>query len=324
MKKVFTFAALGVLCGVLSGCVGLVGLGGGHRYADAEKYAVGNFTYAADAVSRVQIHWLSGAVELVAGEGETLSVSENDAGLSDRQKLHWRLDGGTLHIEFAASEYVGNFPIGAKQLRVELPVGVMLEVETVSAPINAGTQSLGGVKIATTSGSVHFEALTADELKIESVSGAQRLGSVETREKTELRSVSGAIKAEDLHAATLQIGSVSGRIELGEAAAAAKIEIESTSGATSAARLQCAAAEVETVSGSITVGLSACAEAEFDTTSGKVHLTLLDGLGATVDFDTASGKFNCADYHVIAGKRVLGDGVCRISVETVSGGLTVD
>ena len=324
MKKVLTLTALGALCGALTGCVGFPDFFGGYRYANGAQYAVGDFEYAADAVSRVCIHWTSGTVELVRGEGETLSVSESGALLTDRQKLHWRIADGALHIEFAASGYVGRFPLGAKQLRVELPDGVELEVETVSAPMHMGALTLDTVKLGTTSGSVQIEKLTAEKLKLGSVSGAIQLGSVETREKLEIGTTSGAVKAESLHAAKLKISTVSGKIELDEAATADDCEFSTTSGAIGASRLECAEVEAKTVSGSVALGLAVCADAEVKTTSGKVRLTLLDGLGATVDYDTTSGKFDCGDYRVSGGKPTFGDGACRVEVKTVSGGLIVE
>lgn len=324
MKKILTLTALGILCGTLTGCMGFPSLFGGYRYANAAQYAVGDFEYAADAVSRVCIHWTSGTVELVRGAGETLSVSESGALLTDPQKLHWQLADGTLYIEFAASGYVGSFPLGAKQLRVELPDGIALEVEAVSAAVQADALTLDTVKLGTTSGSVQLETLTAEKLKLGSVSGAIQLGSVETREKLEIGTTSGAVRAERLHAAALKIGTVSGKIELDEAVTAGDCEFSTTSGAIDASRLECAEAEAKTVSGSVTLGLAVCADAEVKTTSGKVCLTLLDGLGATVDYDTTSGKFDCSDYRVSGGKPTFGDGACSVAVKTVSGGLTVE
>ena len=73
----------------------------GYRYDRAKDYAtLDTFPVEGVTADKVELHWISGRVEIRAAE--TISVSENFAG-DDAQLLRWRLDGDTLIVQPCAS-----------------------------------------------------------------------------------------------------------------------------------------------------------------------------------------------------------------------------
>ena len=87
--------------------------------------------------------------------------------------------------------------------------------------------------------------------------------------------------------------------------------------------LHCTEADVSSVSGDVTLDLAACGKADIATVSGNVKLTVPKESGATFRYGTVGGKLRCEDYRVHGSENIIGDGACKVSVETVSGGLTV-
>lgn len=282
MKKILLLACLLTCCGMLcSGCFNVVVA---ERYRDAEKYAVGDFTYAAASVRKVELRWTSGSVDILCSDAETLSVTESGS-LTDAQKLRWLLDGDVLRIEFCQSGYKGTFPPDAKRLTLEIPASVELDAKTVSAGLHLSDAALEKAEIQTTSGIVSVGSVTAESIELESVSGAISAAALEAREEIEITTTSGAVAAESLRAPEIELDSVSGRVE---------------------------------------AVLSACREADVKTVSGAVRLTLADGLGASVRYRTTSGSFHADGYSASGGEFVFGSGECAVRVKTTSGSLTVE
>lgn len=203
-----------------------------NRYDNADKYTAGSFTYAATGITDIDIDWVVGSVTLVQSDNAELSVSESGASLSEDEKVHYWIDRGTLNIKFCKSGWKGNLDDKEKNLTVEIPQGVDLDVDNVSGKIVAENVSVG-------------------ELSVENVSGNVTLGNVIARELS-VENVSGGIQINGLTAGDISIDGVSGSIELSE--------------------LSAPKAEIETVSGKITLTLapSQGANVSFDSASGKL------------------------------------------------------
>lgn len=252
-------------------------------YMDAQDYTAGGFAYAAGDVNRVAVSWVGGSVTLVEGAGETLHAAESGT-LSTAQQMHWRIKDGKLEIMFCASGYIGRFPQNSKALTLEIPAGVDVTVDSVSAPIYGSALNVGELSLTTVSGAVHLDTVTAADIAVESTSGAVSLEGETTAEETELHTVSGAVRA---------------------------------------AAMRCTSVQTETVSGSVQLGLDNCAEADIATVSGAVRLTVPTAKGVTFRYSTVSGSLYCDDYRVKDDTCIFGGGACDARVSTVSGSLTV-
>ena len=101
--------------------------------------------------------------------------------------------------------------------------------------------------------------------------------------------------------------------------------IESTSGCTNINNAITKEIDLGTVSGKINVSFSECEKAKIKSTSASIIVSIKDGFGMTLDFDTTSGEFETPlTYQVTNKKNIFGDGKSIVSVRTVSGNLKVN
>lgn len=284
MKKFYICLLACILAAGMTGCVVTVNSPSMNRYEEAEKYASGNFSYAAQGITRVEADWVAGNITVVQSEDGTLKVEETGE-LTEKQRLHWLLEDGVLKIQYCASGYTGTFPAKGKALTLEVPVGIDLSIDSVSGQISLGDGSFGALNLDTTSGKIDFDTVRAEVCKLDTVSG-------------------------DIMGDTLLCEK--------------RLKADTTSGRVDMDWLEASEAEVETVSGSIDIKLCRGQEAEIQSTSGSITLILGETLGgAAISFESASGSFHGDGYKVESGRYVFGDGTCRIEAETVSGSLTV-
>ena len=214
MKNCLRFAAVLLLAAVV------VVFGGCNvnlrfdTYDKAELYKTGSFDYNAADVSALDIDWVAGGITLVQSENASLSVRESGTQLPGEKQLHWRLDGSTLIIKYCASGYVGEIDPAGKQLTVELPAGIELDINNVSADITAEKLNVTELDIENVSGNVKIGTLEADRAKLETVSGDVTADSITAAYSLDLNSVSGVLRLGEVSAPELEIDSVSGDIEL--------------------------------------------------------------------------------------------------------------
>lgn len=307
IRSIGIFLLAAALCAGFTGCVPLGRMVAERMeesimdYKDASTFTAGNFTYAASDVRRVSVRWIDGSVTLKPGTG-TLHADESGV-LSAPQQMHWRIKDGTLEIMYCASGYIGRFPSDSKALTLEIPAGVDVTVNSLSAPVYGSALHVGALALTTLSGAVHLETVTAADIAVKSTSGAVGLTDVTT--------------------ADLYLGSTSGRVDLAGETRADALHVGTVSGAVDAEQLKARTVDVSTVSGSVKLGLAAAADVDIDTTSGAVRLTVPTAIGATFRYKTVSGSLHCDDYRVKGGTSVFGEGGCTAAVSTVSGSLTV-
>lgn len=307
IRSIGIFLLAAALCAGFTGCVPLGRMVAERMeesimdYKDASTFTAGNFTYAASDVRRVSVRWIDGSVTLKPGTG-TLHADESGV-LSAPQQMHWRIKDGTLEIMYCASGYIGRFPSDSKALTLEIPAGVDVTVNSLSAPVYGSALHVGALALTTLSGAVHLETVTAADIAV--------------------KSTSGAVGLTDVSAADLHLGSTSGRVDLAGETRADALHVGTVSGAVDAEQLEARTVDVSTVSGSVKLGLAAAADVDIDTTSGAVRLTVPTAIGATFRYKTVSGSLHCDDYRVKGGTSVFGEGGCTAAVSTVSGSLTV-
>ena len=290
MKRILAFLLIGMLFVLSLGCITVSGLSCSApiRYANADKYTAGDFTYESDKVKKVEIEWVNGSVTLINGTG-TLSVSEKSAdALGEEDQMHWWLDGTTLRIRFCKSGKKLKVNEGKKDLTVELPASADLKIEIASGKIiSEKPLDLGTFKLQTASGGTSIGSLSAKEVKIESASGGLLMGKV---------SVAGTFK------------------------------VETASGGLSVDEISAEEIRIESASGGIALGLDAVETVDLQSASGSIRLKLLSPEnGANVEYSAVSGSMNCklpfekdgSDYRI-------GLGAIRIKIEVVSGSVTIE
>lgn len=259
------------------------------RYDNSELYKIGNFTYEAAQVSKIEIDWAAGSIEIEQGSSETLFVRENTATHSDTEKMHYYLDGRTLKIEYCSSGYKGKINASEKNLQLEIPSGVELEIDTEKASLTMGNVSLSSLSIDNGSGSITGENWTVErDVDVETTSGYVTLGGL----------------------------------------TAQSFDFEGKSGNFSIEKANLSVIDGETGKGSIKLGILGLCSGSLETTSGDITLTLLDGAGLSALFKTFTGKlktekeYDHQNRYLFAGENAEKN-YWQIKVDTVGGDLIV-
>lgn len=269
-------------------------------------------TLAADA--RVSISNVKGSIQVVGGQSDTLRLRGElgqDAKLkpigNDPRNLK-------IEVEYPNSSGWGWGAArgGDTRLEIELPRGVALEVDAVSARIDIRGVSGERIKAASVSGRIELHDSAPQRLQVETVSGSQRIDS--GAPAIELESVSGAIEIDARAADSLRAEAVSGAIDV---------------------RLQQPIHDLrmETVSGRVRVigGPRADGSLRIETLSGALRLELPADTSARIEAESFSGRIRSPVGEVERPEfgpgsslsAQLGDGRARIQLETFSGGLDI-
>lgn len=259
--------------------------------ADINDYNSGDTEIPADKVKSLDIDWRGGSIEFTEAADDNITISKDYSG---NAKMLWLLDSaGTLHIRF--SNY-GSFFFG-----IFSNAGASDKALTVTIP--AG-KSFGKVDIDSASADFSADSLIADELNIDSASGSIYIGS--------------------LNARNASLDSVSGDINLG-GSVANKLTVESVSG-NSKIFADYVEADIESVSGKYDIYLNSKAEKlSAESVSGNVTVLINKYIsGFTVDREGISGSITNEFAAATDSNKVEhGDGSTEISIETVSGNLTL-
>ncbi len=238
-------------------------------------------------VQAVEVNWGSGAVQVVAVEGDGLSAdTEEESG-----RVKWYMEGDTLVIEDGDPLSLRPQPA----LTLYVPAGLReLEVETDSGDISVENLSLGALELSSASGDVSVTGGEATAADLSAASGAV--------------SFFGSVEA-------LEVSTVSGAISVILSGPCQSLDAESSSGSIEVIG-DIQSMEAENTSGSLTASFASLPQRlEVETLSGDVSLALPAGELFSLDFRSASGRVSSSlDY---------GGGGPRYAVTTGSGDLSI-
>lgn len=305
MKKIGLFVLLAAI--VLAAMCGMTGCSvfGSVTYANSEKYSVGDAEIA-DKIENIEIDWSSGSVRVVSHSGNTVLLSEKaEDRIPEELRVHWWLEGTTLHVKFTASgASLRLINTGHKELILTVPEELSFDdvvIRTASAEIDASGLGADTVNISTASGDVSIRC-AANTIKLNSASGNIQLNQQGKAGEVSIDTASGRIDADLSQADTAYFESASGKIKV-TAASVDSLSAKATSGAVfcgfEAIPSQC---RLRAVSGEVTLSLPEDADftANIRTTSGvfasdfalkKDGSTYICGSGsADIDIDTTSGN----------------------------------
>ena len=286
MKKIIAILVLILMVFSLASCrVGDIEVALYAPYWNFWSYSKGSsFTYDASQIKKVYITWVGGEIDIVASDADELSVSENSEGLADDAKMHYYIKGEKLIIHYSKALYREEVDTTKKHLRVEIPEGIELDIDSVNADITIGEMALGSMKLTNVSGDVTFSGLVCSEVKIENVDGF--------------------VSAKEIVADTFSANGVAGSI--------------------SVTRIVANKIKVKTVSGLTELGIAKESEVSISGMSGDVKLGINEEKGAIIEFSTMSGTFSSNIQHTTSKKtHIFGNGEIQVDVETISGNLHV-
>jgi len=294
--SIVAVVCFGILCAGLSGRGSLFsfpalnfGSWSGYAYGDSDKYTVGGGSVSANDIQSVEIHWISGSVDVVAYDGDIILFSEEGYdGADENYAMRYLAGNDKLIIRFSAPHINRRFlRREQKSLTVKLPRDL----------------SLGEFRLNSVSAGVRLNGVRAEMFKVNSVSGSIILNDINGDAMT-WESVSGHIDANDISASTLRAKTVSGRIDV-------NADLEKVT--------------LNTVSGSVKLhAWENVKNVEIKTVSGGIFLGLPENNGFSVRYSSVSGGFNCEFPIEMSGRRgVYKNGDSDISFNTVSGGMTI-
>ena len=286
MKKIISILLVLVSLFCLSSCrAGDIENGIYAPYWAFWDYSSGSsFTYSASEIKEIEIFWVDGRIEVIASDAEEFAVVENSESLTNDAKMHYLIKGDRLIIHYSKALYKEDIDESKKHIRVEIPEGIEIDIDSVTASINIGEMALGEINLTNISGNIELSNLACSKVKIENVDG---------------HITSGGIVADEFSA-----GSVSGTLDISNISAN-KID-------------------VSTVSGKTVLGIAKKSNVEISGISGNVQLYIAEEIGATIEFSTVSGTFSSEKPHKTNKKTyTFGLGEAVIEVETVSGNLEI-
>jgi len=171
---------------MLSGCY-IRWTDNGYSYGSARKYTAltEGSTIITDRITELDIDWIGGSVTISKGDRLTVTEEHDPDYDDDKYRLHYWVDGRTLHIKYFKSGVKLKESIG-KDIVITVPEELKeIDVDVVSAD-------------------AHINGVTAKSIDCNSVSGNLKLNGTDVRDIS-FDSVSGDIVAEFSHNAPYEI-----------------------------------------------------------------------------------------------------------------------
>ena len=308
MKKTVVFVTLAAI--VLSAicCLSGCSYSGSVTYENSDKYSVGD-TEITDKIENIEIDWPSGGVSVVSHSENTVLLSEKtEDGISDDLRVHWWLEGTTLHVKCAASgASLMLFNTGHKELTLKVPEALSFDdviIRAASAEIDVSDLAAETLSVSTASGDVSISC-AANTIKLNSASGNIQLEQKDEAGEVSIDTASGKINANLSRADTANFESASGKIKA-------------------------TAASVDSFSAKATGGDVSCefeatpSECKLHAVSGEVTLILPDASDFTANISTTSGDFE-SDFALEkdGNTYICGNGSAHIDIETTSGDVAI-
>jgi hypothetical protein len=259
------------------------------KYDDAERYTIGSANVLAESIETVEIDWINGSIEIEQTAARSVNIIEEGSFEKEAERMRYYLDEGVLKVKYCESGFHGEIHPQNKNLRVEIPAGLALEIDSKGAEITIGVLDVTNLSIETETGNVMAERISSHKTELETKSGKVSIGELISKD----------------------------------------FSVDCISGGASVARLSVDTLEAETVSGDLSFGIQKAVNADILSKRGVVTVTLGEGLGASIRMGIPSGKFKTEKEYVKSGRRydVFGaDGSsleCKIHADIFGGELNV-
>lgn len=273
-----------------NGLSGLNVLDGNPTAMNSSVSETGTELVSANGISKMQIDWIDGKVELIYHEGSEIKLEQKcTTSIPENKKMRFMVDGNELKIYEGTMNGQWGINLPATSLTVYIP-------KTLT--------NLDELDIDSVSGEVEVCALYANKLDIESTSGSIRLNGASGSE-ADIDSVSGAITA---NASTFM-----------------SVDIDQTSGAVTFEG-SVNTFKADSISGAVVLKSAVCPnEFNVSTVSGSIQLFIPEGTGFTATLDSFSGNATCTFPVTMINndQMVYLNGGAVFQCNTVSGGLSI-
>ncbi len=214
---------LAVLFGILNATVakGKWNFGWSSYRYDETGYEIGGGTVPHNGITRIELDWIDGEVEILPCEDAYPSLTETANGeLPESARLRWQVDDtGILRIKYRESSYYFSGNNRQKKLTLRLPESMLdglicVDLDVVSSNVMVRNIRSARMELESVSGNFIAEGCRFSEVDAELVSGAFVCNS-EVTHAFEVETVSGSVLLlSEMCPAQLDAESTSGEIKL--------------------------------------------------------------------------------------------------------------
>jgi DUF4097 and DUF4098 domain-containing protein YvlB len=286
-------------------------------------------------VDKVKVYMQTGSVTVRPADKAEAVLTGYVIGSADRLQFDVQKNGSEASVTIRQVTGVFNFTIGEISLDLTLPAGYNgeLEVHSATAKVTIGDFSLKALNTRLTTGTLQAEAL-AQEVNLESTTGTIALNGKDRKyTNIRIRSTTGSIEAKALLAASVDCKSTTGRISLANITAD-KIVTEATTGRIVIADCT-GAVDARAMTGTIDARMNSVQAGYFETTTGKVTLSLPKEAAFNLDARTTTGGINTkfkfygemtGEKKFSAGAEIKGQangGGPEVKIHTTTGGVEI-
>lgn len=248
--------------------IGFIGWSNDFNYEPSDGYSIGDFEISdIDSIKKIDLNWVNGNVYVEMYDGDAVKCTESATEKED-DRMRWTVQDGELKIQFRKWKAIRFSFFGSggnKDVHLLIPKKLVrledLDINSVSANINADGVSCAEFNLECVSGRAELNNIDADIISVDTNSG-----------DTEIDGSVAAIHA-DMVSGDLRVksGVMPSEIELNSVSGNAVFEIAEGDGF---------AASFDSVSGDF--------ECDFSTVKNGKKYTAGDGSGV-YSFDTVSG-----------------------------------
>lgn len=283
----------------------------------------------ADAIRSVNVSFVSEDVVIAKGSGDKIRVEQfGPSDLSEEYLMRVRVSGSELIVESGPYTQRSGFLFGGWNSDAYSRIEISLPRDLADS-----------IAVATTSGTIDSEGVSAPRYDASSVSGDVTLASLRAQDIS-CSTTSGNITVENAQCDTLGAGTVSGTVNL-DAEVKGNLRCDSTSGELFT-QGSAGSAVMKSISGDVDAQFTKLEGFEANTTSGAVHLavqnahglknvsastvsgdvtvSLPSGTAVNPDFSSASGSMHTSTG---TGSFTTTENGLRIQVDTASGDFTL-
>ena len=290
-------------------------------YPDGEMFTPGEIEIS-EPVRNLDIGWLSGDIHIAYHSNPTVTVTErSEQEISEKDRMHWRLDGDTLRVRYAESGTRTSLAL-EKELTITLPEGTALDTalfESTSGNLVIPSLRAGKITANVKSGDIDA-SVAAKRMTVLSVSGNVRLQLEEKADDLSVVSASGDVRVEGIDAERIQISTASGDIDT-TMKTIADFDAKAASGNVHAILEHADRSNIKAASGDVEMKIAEFEALDVNVTSGNVHLFLPEEYGFTTEMKTVLGSIK----NEMPQSENSGDPENRwqVNIKTVLGKITV-
>ena len=239
------------------------------RYADENKYSVGNAKLENPEFSSVELSWIRGDVLIKLYDGQDLLIEEEfeeSAKVTDDNRLRYGVFDNVLHIQPCKSR--------AYSLKTDKEDYMPLKKLVVSIPLSLAT-GINEIKVDSVSAEITMTKMDVDIINVSTVSGnLKTYGTI--CDDFKISGVSANLDLTDVQIKTLTADNVSGRMNI--------------TGECDSVSLDTKSGELVFVADKLPSNLS------IDSVSGNTNLVIPENDGFEISFDTVSGHLTAEDF----------------------------